>query len=258
VERDPGYRKGMQTPSAVLLVIGNEVLSAKVSDENGPFLARRLRELGIRLLAIHTIPDDPTEIAEALGRVHARCSWIFTTGGVGPTHDDVTIEAVALALGRPLARHPELEAVFRAMHRRHHDGEEIPEAALRMADVPTGTRLEGDPTYPTLVVENVVMLPGVPEFCRFQFENFAPSLAAPPFKLACVYVRIGEGPIAPVLDRVVHDHPKVEIGSYPRFDGADHRVKLTVESKDEARVVAARDALVAALPPGAVVRIEGP
>jgi molybdenum cofactor synthesis domain-containing protein len=223
----------MQTPSAVLLVIGNEVLSAKVSDENGPFLARRLRELGIRLLAIHTIQDDPGEIAAALERVHARCSWVFTTGGVGPTHDDVTIEAVALALGRPLSRHPALEEVFRTMH-------------------------EGDPSYPTLVVENVVMLPGVPEFCRFQFESIAQSLAAPPFKLACVYVRIGEGPIAPVLDRIVRDHPRVEIGSYPRFDGADHRVKLTVESKDEARVVAARDALVAALPPGAVVRIEGP
>jgi molybdopterin-biosynthesis enzyme MoeA-like protein len=144
------------------------------------------------------------------------------------------------------------------MHRRHHAGEEIPTAALRMADVPTGTRLEGDPDYPTLVVENVVMLPGVPEFCRFQFESFAPALVASPFKLACVYVRLGEGPIAPLLDRVVADHPAVEIGSYPRFDGADHRVKLTVESKDEARVIAARDALVAALPPGAVVRVEGP
>ena len=248
----------MQTPSAVLLVIGNEVLSAKVSDENGPFLARRLRELGIRLLAIHTIPDDPAEIAAALKQVHARCSWVFTTGGVGPTHDDVTIEAVAMALGRPVSRHAGLEEIFRTMHRRHHDGEEIPEAVLRMADVPAGTRLEGDPGYPTLVVENVVMLPGVPEFCRFQFESFATALAASPFKLACVYVRIGEGPIALALDRVVRDHPSVEIGSYPRFDGADHRVKLTVESKDEARVIEARDALVAALPPGAVVRIEGP
>jgi molybdenum cofactor synthesis domain-containing protein len=248
----------MQTPSAVLLIIGNEVLSAKVTDENGPFLARRLRDLGIRLLAIHTIPDEVEEIASALDRVRGRCSWVFTTGGVGPTHDDVTIAAVARSLGRPVSRSAPLEAVFRAMHRRHHAGEEIPEAALRMADVPTGTRLEGDADYPTLVVENVVMLPGVPEFCRFQFESFAPSLAASPFRLACVYVRVGEGPIAPVLDRVVREHPCVEIGSYPRFDGADHRVKLTVESKDEARVVAARDALVAALPPGAVVRVEGP
>jgi molybdenum cofactor synthesis domain-containing protein len=248
----------MQTPSAVVLIIGNEVLSAKVTDENSPFLARRLRDLGVRLQAIHTISDTVEEIAATLERVRPATTWVFTTGGVGPTHDDVTIAAVARALGRPVARSPELEQVFRAMHRRHHDGQEIPEAALRMADVPAGTRLEGDPDYPTLVVENVVMLPGVPEFCRFQFEAFAGALAAPPFRLACVYVRIGEGPIAPVLDRVVREHPRVEIGSYPRFDGADHRVKLTVESKDEARVVAARDALVAALPADAVVRVEGP
>lgn len=247
----------METPSAVLLVIGNEVLSAKVVDENGPFLARRLRDLGLRLTAIHTLPDEVEEIAEALARVRPRCAWVFTTGGVGPTHDDVTLGAVARALGRPVVRDPRLEASLRALHRRHH-GEEIPAEALRMADVPEGTRLEGDPDYPTLVVENVVMLPGVPEFCRFQFERFAATLGAPPFRLACVYVRIGEGPIAAVLDRIVRDHPAVEIGSYPRFDGADHRVKLTVESKDAARVVAARDALVASLPPGSVVRVEGP
>jgi len=248
----------MQTPSAALLVIGNEVLSAKVTDANGPFVARRLRDLGILLTAIHVIPDDAEEIAAVLQRVRPRCTWIFTTGGVGPTHDDVTLGAVAQALGRPVVRDTRLEQVFRAIHGRHHPGEEIPAEALRMADVPEGTRLEGSPEYPTLVVENVVMLPGVPEFCRFQFEQFAPSLSAPPFRLSCVYVRIGEGPIAAVLDRVVREHPAVEIGSYPRFDGADHRVKLTVESKDEASVVAARDALIAALPPGSVVRVEGP
>jgi molybdenum cofactor synthesis domain-containing protein len=248
----------MQTPSAVLLVIGNEVLSAKVTDENGPFLARRLRDLGVRLAAIHTLPDEPEEIAATLQRVRARATWIFTTGGVGPTHDDVTLASVARALGRPVVRHPDLVAILRGLHRRHHADSEIPEAALRMADVPEGTRLAGDPEYPTLVVENVVMLPGVPEFCRFQFERFAPSLSAPPFRLACIYLSVGEGPIAAALDRVVQAHPGVEIGSYPRFDGADHRVKLTVESKDEVRVIAARDALLAALPTGCVIRVEGP
>jgi molybdenum cofactor synthesis domain-containing protein len=247
----------MPNPSAALLVIGNEVLSAKVTDENGPFIARRLRDLGVRLIAIHTIPDEADEIAATLAQVRARCTWVFTTGGVGPTHDDVTLGAVAKALGRPVVRHAGLAALLRAIHERHH-GEEIPEEALRMADVPEGTRLEGDAGYPTLVVENVVMLPGVPEFCRFQFERFAHALAAPPFRLACIYLRVGEGQIAAALDRVVRAHPLVEIGSYPRFDGADHRVKLTVESKDEATVVAARDALLAALPPGAVIRSEGP
>ena len=248
----------MPNPSAALLVIGNEVLSAKVTDENGPFIARRLRDLGVRLVAIHTIPDEVDEISAALERVRARCTWVFTTGGVGPTHDDVTLGAVAKR-ARPAGDPPP------APRRRHPGHPRAPPCARSSPRRPsgwrtsrTGTRLEGDPDYPTLVVENVVMLPGVPEFCRFQFESFAAALAAPPFRLACIYLRVGEGPIAAALDLVVRDHPTVEIGSYPRFDGADHRVKLTVESKDEASVVAARDALLAALPPGAVVRVEGP
>jgi molybdenum cofactor synthesis domain-containing protein len=248
----------MPTPTAVLVVVGNEVLSAKVQDENGPWAARRLRELGVELLAIHTLPDRVEEIAEAVEKVCHRADWVFTSGGVGPTHDDVTVPAVARALGRPVVRSPELVESVRAMHRRFHDGAEAPDAALRMADVPQGTRLLGDGSFPTLVAENVVMLPGVPRFFRFQFDGIAHLLAAPPFHLACVYVSSDEDQIAPLLDRVAREHPEVEIGSYPRFDDADHRVKVTVEAKDVARVAAALAALLAALPAGAVVRTEGP
>jgi molybdenum cofactor synthesis domain-containing protein len=248
----------MPTPTAVLVVVGNEVLSAKVQDENGPWAARRLRELGAELLAIHTLPDRVEEIAEVVARVRRRADWVFTSGGVGPTHDDVTVPAVARALGRPVVRSAELAESVRAMHRRYHDGAEAPEAALRMADVPQGTRLLGDPSFPTLVAENVVMLPGVPRFFRFQFEGVAQLLAAPPFRLACVYVSSDEDQIAPLLDGVQRAHPGVEIGSYPRFDDADHRVKVTVEAKDAARVAAALAALLAALPASAVVRTEGP
>jgi molybdopterin-biosynthesis enzyme MoeA-like protein len=177
---------------------------------------------------------------------------------VGPTHDDVTVGAVARALGRPVLRSPELTAAIRALHREHHAGAEPPEAALRMADVPEGTRLLGDGRYPTLVAANVVMLPGVPEFFRYQFERIAHLLEAPPFQLAQVFVSEGEGVIAPALARVANAHPAVEIGSYPRFDDADHRVKVTLEAKDRARVAAALAALLAELPPGTVVRTEGP
>jgi molybdenum cofactor synthesis domain-containing protein len=248
----------MPTPTAVLVVVGNEVLSAKVQDENGPWAARRLRELGVELLAIHTLPDRVEEIAETVERVRRRADWVFTSGGVGPTHDDVTVPAVARALGRPVARSAELVESLRAMHRRHHGGAEAPDATLRMADVPQGTRLLGDPSFPTLVAENVVMLPGVPRFFRFQFDGIAHLLAAPPFRLASVFVSWEEDRIAPLLDGVARAHPEVEIGSYPRFDDADHRVKVTVEAKDAARVAAALAALLAALPAAAVVRTEGP
>jgi molybdenum cofactor synthesis domain-containing protein len=248
----------MPTPTAVLVVVGNEVLSAQVQDENGPWAARRLRELGVRLLAIHTVPDRVDDIVETVDRARRQADWVFTSGGVGPTHDDVTVAAVARALERPVSRCAELADAIRAMHRAHHDGDEPPEAALRMADVPQGTRLLGDARYPTLVAANVVMLPGVPEFFRFQFERIAHLLEARPFRMACVFLAVDEGAVAPALDRVAREHPAVEIGSYPRFDEADHRVKVTIESKDMSGIAAALTALLAELPAGSVVRTEGP
>ena len=248
----------MGTPSAAVLVVGNEVLSAKVRDENGPFLARRLRELGVRLDSIRTIPDRIDAIVEAVDGERRRATWVFTSGGVGPTHDDLTVPAVALALHRPLVlSEPMLEAL-RVMHHRHTGHPELPDPARRMALLPAGTRLLGDPSFPTLIVENVVMLPGVPEFLRLQFERVAPELASPPFRLACVYVRIGEDRLAPLLDALALAHPMVDVGSYPRFDAADHRVRVTLEAKDPAAVQAALRALVERLPEGCLVRTEGP
>jgi molybdenum cofactor synthesis domain-containing protein len=246
------------TPSAAVLVVGNEVLSAKVRDENGPYAAARLRELGVRLVALLTIPDRVDAIVEAVDRERRRVDWLFTSGGVGPTHDDVTVPAVARALGRPVTRHAALEAAIRAVHRRTTGLEGVPDAALRMADVPEGTRLVGGPGFPVLVVENVVMLPGVPEFFRRQFDRFATSLSFPPFRLVSLYLSLGEDCFADALDAVAHDHPDVDIGSYPRFDGADHRVRITLEAKDAERVRAALRAFLSQLPESAVVRIEGP
>ncbi len=246
----------MKTPTAAVLVVGNEVLSAKVRDENGPYAARVLRARGVQLVAILTLPDRLDVIEEAVVRERPRVSWLFTSGGVGPTHDDVTLLAIARALGRPLERHPVLVENIRAWH--HRVGTEPPEAALRMADVPEGTELVGDTLHPVMVVENVVMLPGPPQFFRSQLDAFACRLDAPPFQLACVYVAIGESRFALVLDEVARHHPQVDIGSYPRFDDADHRVKVTFESKDLARVEAALREFLEAMPPGAVVRCEGP
>jgi molybdopterin-biosynthesis enzyme MoeA-like protein len=129
--------------------------------------------------------------------------------------------------------------------------------ALRMADVPEGTRLLGDPAYPTLAVENVVMLPGPPRFFQLQFEQIAALLEGPPFRLATVYLSVGEERFAAALAGVARAHPAVEMGSYPRFDeGSDHRVRVTVESRDAGAVAAALAALLAALPREWVVRVE--
>jgi molybdenum cofactor synthesis domain-containing protein len=247
----------VRDPSASLVVVGNEVLSAKVTDENGPWLAGRLRRLGLELRAIQTVRDRVEEIAEAVRRERARSGWVITSGGVGPTHDDVTLEAVAEALGRPLERSDELARIIDAVHQRMF-GEPAPETALRMALVPAGTERLGDAGYPTLVCDGVVMLPGVPRFFRYQFDQLAPLLLGVPFHLACVYLRVGEEQIAAPLAEVARAHPDVELGSYPRFDEADHRVKLTVEARDAGAVDRALAALLRVLPEQAVLRVERP
>lgn len=247
----------MRAPSASLVVVGNEVLSAKVADENGPWLAARLREAGIELRSIQTVRDRVEEIVEAVLRERPRVGWVITSGGVGPTHDDVTVASVAVALGRPLVRDHRLAEIYRAIHRRLR-GAEMPEAGLRMADVPAGTELLGDPAFPTLVCDGVVMLPGVPKFLRYQFDRFAGALSGQPFHLASVFVSVLEDEIAPALTAIACAHPGVDLGSYPRFDGADHAVKVTVESRDLGAVALALEALLAALPAGSVLRVSGP
>ena len=247
----------MRPARAAVVVVGSEVLSGKVRDENGPWLALRLRELGVELTALHVVPDRVEAIVEAIELERRRVDWVFTAGGVGPTHDDVTLGAVARALGRPLERDERMAGLLRGWHARHHAGTPLPEAALRMAELPRGTRLLGDPDFPTPVVENVALLPGVPAFLRHQFDRIADRLGGAPFHLVCLYLALGEDGIAEPLGRVAGAHPDVEVGSYPRFDGADHRVRVTLEGRDRARVLVAARETVAALPAGAVLRSEG-
>jgi molybdenum cofactor synthesis domain-containing protein len=247
----------VKASTAAVVVVGNEVLSAKVEDANGPYLTRRLRELGVELAALHVVPDRMDAIVETLLAARRRADWVITSGGVGPTHDDLTIPAVARALGVGLRRDERMAGVLREMHARHHGGAELPEVALRMAELPEGTELLGDPEFPTLVVSRVVMLPGVPSFLRHQFERVVHLFDGAPYHLACLYFRWGEDRLAVPLAAVAGANPSVEIGSYPRFDESDHRVRVTVEGRDRDSVRAAARAVLGEVPPEALVRIEG-
>jgi molybdenum cofactor synthesis domain-containing protein len=239
--------------TAAAIVIGDEVLSGKVRDANGPYLIDRLRAAGIRLGRLLTVGDDPDEIGWAVHACRGRFAPIVTSGGIGPTHDDVTVPAVARALGRRIVRSPEIEAGLRARR-----GAALPEAALRLAEIPDGATLVQTPGtwFPVIEVDGFYLLPGIPELFRMHLDALAERHAGPPFALRCVYLSCGETAIAATLDRVVAAHRTVAIGSYPRLDAADHRVKLTVESRDPAAVDAAIAALLAALPGDAVVRVE--
>jgi molybdenum cofactor synthesis domain-containing protein len=239
--------------TAAILVVGNEVLSGKVEEENARYLIRELRELGVQLTRVVFVRDELEVIARDVRELSAGADHVFTSGGIGSTHDDVTLDAVARGFGVPMVEDPWL----RAQLERHVDGP-IDAAVRRMALVPEGTELLGlgDLRFPVVKVRNVFVLPGVPRFLRSRFEYLRPRLRTRPFVLRQVYLGVEEERIAARLADLDAAWPDVELGSYPRFDAADHRVKITVEGRDAARVDAALEALLARLEPGWVVRVE--
>ncbi|HSB08595.1 MAG TPA: molybdopterin-binding protein [Blastocatellia bacterium] len=243
----------MRQKTAAIVVIGNEILTGKSVDKNASFLIGEMYSLGVALRRIVVIPDDVDAIASAVRECSEGFDFVFTSGGVGPTHDDVTIEGVARAFGREVVRHQELESMLRGYF-----GDGIDPARLRMADAPDGSELirEHGMRWPVLAVNNVYVLPGVPELFRKKFESIRERFRAEPFHTQIVYTLEDEFDIAPRLDEVAANNPGVEIGSYPTFTREDYRVKITIESKDPHAVEQARDQLLRLLKTASVTHTE--
>lgn len=243
-------------PRAVCaVIIGNEVLTAKVVEANGMLLIRRLRERGIELASLHLVRDQVDDLVEQLAACRRRARFLITSGGVGPTHDDVTVRAVALALQRPVVRLPELEARIRS----YYADRPMPAEALRMAEAPAGSTLlpSEDPRFPVLECDGIFMLPGVPQLFKVQLEAVLPQLPGKPGCLRQLFLSVGEAEIAAALDGVARAWPHVALGSYPTWgETSDHRVRLTVEHESAAEVDATIEALEAALGPSAIIRRE--
>ncbi|MCA9706988.1 MAG: competence/damage-inducible protein A [Myxococcales bacterium] len=253
-------------PRAAVLIIGNELLSGKIRDINGHFMARMMRRRGIRLIELCTVPDDVQIIGDALLRLLARTALVFTSGGVGPTHDDVTLAAVAQALGLPLERNPEMEALLR-----EHYGDRLTPEALSMADLPEGTVLRAGPGWPALRLDldrpqpsRVYILPGVPPLLRAKVERLEALPGELPrsagWHLAVLHSSLEESRIAALLDQTLARFPGVEIGSYPRWSREDdgrvsYHVRITFEgpAAQADRVEQARAALAQALPKGTLL-----
>ena len=245
----------MAPPSgtAAIVVIGNEVLSAKVVDENGPWLLHELRTLGVEVRRVETVPDEIPLIIDAVKRACAAAEHVFTSGGIGPTHDDVTIAALAQAFDRKVVTDPRsLELLEKKFAGR------VNPAVRRLAEVPEGATLawNEESLFPTITLESCVILPGVPSLFKLGFTTIRERFRAGPIHSSAVYLSLGESRIAEHLDATVAQFPSVGIGSYPRFDDADHRVKVTFDGRDPALVDAARRFFVTRLPAGAVVREE--
>jgi molybdenum cofactor synthesis domain-containing protein len=241
--------------TAAALVIGNEILSGKVQDTNSRSLAIALRGLGIEFQRIVVVSDDVALIASEVNALRHQHDLLFTSGGVGPTHDDVTVEGIARALGRSVVRSSEMESRLRT-----HYGERLTEGHLRMADVVEGTELYpgSDARWPTMVLGNIFVLPGVPQIFLYKLEGLLPRLRGTeiPYTTRSVYTSADEGPIKPALDRTVANYPAVSIGSYPRWNDSDHHVRVTFDSRDEALSLAASEAFAALLPPATFIRAE--
>src|SRR5215510_10231047 len=234
----------MHMRTAGIIIIGNEILSGKTRDENSPYLASELRNLGVDVRKITVIPDDLNLISNEVRQFSSTYDYVFTTGGVGPTHDDLTMDGIATAFGRQTHRHPELESTLRQYY-----SKDLIDGNLRMADIPDGARLVGGKGawFPTIAVENVYIFPGVPEILRRKFERIKEMFREEPFYLREIYLRADEGVIAGILNALLLKFPELMLGSYPYFDNPVYSIKLTLESKDAGYLDRAHERLISEL-----------
>jgi len=241
-------------PTAGIVIIGDEILSGKFVEENAAFLIGELRVLGVDLRRITFVPDDLDDIATTVVSTSGRFDHVFTSGGVGPTHDDITMAAIAQGFGTTVTRHPDLEARVRGYWK-----DKLADANLRLADIPHGAELVygKDQIWPVVCYRNVYIMPGVPMLFRRKFIDIRDRFRSEPVTAARIYVDIDEGELAPHLDALVARFPAVRVGSYPRFSEKDFKVLVTLESSDGMQVSGAFEALAHGL--GArVVRREEP
>ncbi len=240
----------MPNPTACLLVIGNEVLSGRTQDANIKFLALGLGAIGMPLREVRVIPDVPETIIGTVNEVRAKFDHVFTTGGIGPTHDDITSECVAKAFGVPWEPHPDAWAKME----RHYKPGEFNAARQRMATMPRGATLIENPVSiaPGFTIGNVHVMAGVPRIMQAMWTSLAPTLpGGTPVASRAVHVfGLPEGGIAEGLGQVQKDYPDVDLGSYPFYRAGGNGVALVAKGTDMealARCVAAVSALIRAL-----------
>ena len=238
-------------PTACVLVIGDEILSGRTQDANVAFFGQQLAAMGIRLKECRIIPDVPQVIVETLNAVRQTHTYVFTTGGIGPTHDDITTDCVAAAFGRKVVRHPAVEKALTAYY-----GDRTNDARLRMANVPDGPDVALIENHisvaPGYRIENVFVMAGVPSVARAMFEAVAPHLqkGAPVYSQS-VDAHVREGDIAAALERIQNAHPGVSVGSYPFMRHDKLGTSIVARGTDKAAIASAIQQV------GAVMRALG-
>lgn len=247
------------SPTAAVLIIGDEVLSGRTQDTNLNTIARFLAALGIDLMEARTVGDRKAQIVDSLNALRAGHDYVFTTGGIGPTHDDITADAVATAFGVALPEHPEALAI---LARRY--GEDFNAARRRMARIPEGGTLIANPVTdaPGFQIGNVFVMAGVPKIMTAMLEDVAPRLR----NGAVVHARtirvtgVGEGDVAEMLTAAARAEREVSFGSYPFGHGSvgEMGTHLVVRGRDVAKVEASVEALLASLGAAGVAATAAP
>ncbi|MGH6737306.1 MAG: competence/damage-inducible protein A [Methyloceanibacter sp.] len=224
--------------TAALLVIGEEILSGRTADQNIGYIAAYLARVGIGLREVRVVADEEMEIVAAVNELRRRFTYVFTTGGIGPTHDDVTTDAIAKAFGVEAALNEEAVAAMR----RHFDDRELTPARLRMARIPKGAELihNAISRAPGFMLQNVIVMAGVPRIMQVMLDEVMPRLAkGRPVLARSVRVDAPEGDVAPPLAALQAAHPEVQIGSYPFFEQKRLGTFVVLRCADEASLEAA-------------------
>jgi molybdenum cofactor synthesis domain-containing protein len=240
--------------TAAVLIIGDEILSGRTQDTNLNFIAKYLGTYGVDLAEARVVPDIEDEIVTALNQLRQRYDYVITTGGIGPTHDDITADCVAKAFGVSLYEHPDIIAMMTARW-----AGELNAARRRMARVPEGGSLVKNPVQgpPGFQIGNVFVLAGVPQIMRGMMEDVGPRLRTGKVVIART-VRVtgtGEGVIAAPLEIVAKAHPDLSLGSYPFYGESGYGSNLVIRGRDEDEVGATVEVLIAALKAAGVAEI---
>ncbi|MGX1100023.1 competence/damage-inducible protein A [Amorphus sp. MBR-141] len=245
-DADQPEASATRSVTAGIVVIGDEILSGRTKDTNAGFIAEYLTEIGIEAREVRIVPDVTSMIVEAVDTLRARYTYVFTTGGIGPTHDDITADAIATAFGVGIEIDPR---AVELMRQRYPDLEMTP-ARLRMARIPHGAELIENPVSgaPGFQLGNVFVMAGVPKIMQGMLERTGPRLRTGQRILSeTVEALMPEGRIAEPLSEIARAFADVSIGSYPHFDGKQYRTQVVVRSRDPERIAATIAAIEAAI-----------
>ena len=245
-------KNAIMPKTAAIIIIGDEILSGKVQDINSYHLACQLRALGVDVREISVIPDSVDVIASVVRAASETFDFVFTSGGIGPTHDDVTVEGISKGFNvGTVTSQPILEFIKKRCRG------EPNRAALKMAELPEGAvALSLDEMFPPIVFRNVYILPGVPELLKEKFAQMKDRFAAEPYHLRKLFINDDECYLADHLQAVVSACPDVMVGSYPKLQAEGFKVVVTLESRDEEKLQQALQKLTALLPPEVLIRTE--